>query len=51
VRVCGRWFHQDCLCQTTENKSEMFTNNVNGEAYDEHIDNYIMDHKDITRNG
>jgi hypothetical protein len=37
--------------KTTENKSDMFTKNVSGEAYDVHIDNYIMDRKDITRNG
>jgi hypothetical protein len=37
--------------KTTENKSDMFTKNVSGEAYDEHIDNYIMDCKDIARNG
>jgi hypothetical protein len=35
----------------TENKSDMFTKNVSGEAYDEHIDNYIMVRKDITRIG
>jgi hypothetical protein len=44
-------FTKIVFVKTTENKSEMFTNNVNGKAYDEHIDNYIMDHKDITRNG
>jgi hypothetical protein len=37
--------------KTTENKSDMFTKNVSGEAYDEHIDNYIMDCKDIACNG
>jgi hypothetical protein len=29
----------------------MFTKNVSGDAYDEHIDNYIIDRKDISRNG
>jgi tRNA1(Val) A37 N6-methylase TrmN6 len=37
--------------ETTENKSDMLKKNVSDEAYDEHIDNYIMDHKDITHNG
>jgi hypothetical protein len=37
--------------KTTENKSDMFTKNVSGEDYDEHIENYIMDCKDITPNG
>jgi hypothetical protein len=37
--------------KTTENKSDMFTKNVSVEAYDDHIDNFIMDHKDITSNG
>jgi hypothetical protein len=37
--------------KTTENKYGMFTKNVSGEAYDEHIDNYIVDRKDITLNG
>jgi hypothetical protein len=37
--------------KTTENKSDMFTKNVSGDAYDEHIDNYIIDRKDISRNG
>jgi hypothetical protein len=37
--------------KTTENKSDMFAKNVSGEAYDEHLDNYIMDRKDITRSG
>jgi hypothetical protein len=35
---------------TADNKSDMFTKNVSGEAYDAHIENYIMDHKDIARN-
>jgi hypothetical protein len=39
------------LSKTTENKTDTFTKNVSGEAYDEHIDNYTMDHKDITLNG
>jgi hypothetical protein len=34
-----------------DNKSDMLTNNVSGEAYDAQIDNYIMDCKDIARNG
>jgi hypothetical protein len=37
--------------KTTENKSDMFTKNVSGDAYDEHIDNYIIDRKDISCNG
>jgi uncharacterized protein YeeX (DUF496 family) len=28
--------------KTTENKSVMFTKNMNGEAYDDNIDNYIV---------
>jgi hypothetical protein len=37
--------------KTTDNKSDMFTKNASGEAYDEHIDNYIMDCNDIVCNG
>jgi hypothetical protein len=37
--------------KTSENKSDMFTKNVSGEAYDDHIDNYIMDRNNISRNG
>jgi hypothetical protein len=33
--------------KTTENKTDMFTKNMSGEAYDEHIDSYIMDRKDM----
>jgi hypothetical protein len=44
-------FVKDVFVKTTENKSDMFTKNVSGEAYDEHIDNYIIDHNYITRNG
>jgi hypothetical protein len=33
-----------------ENKSDMFTKNVSGDVYDDHIDNYIMDRNEISRN-
>jgi hypothetical protein len=36
------------LCEKTEN---MFTKNVNGEAYDDNIDNYNIDHKNISCSG
>jgi hypothetical protein len=39
------------LVKTTENKSDVFTKNVSSDAYDEHIDYYIMDCKDNTCNG
>jgi hypothetical protein len=44
-------FVKDVFAKTTENKSYMFTKNLSGEAYNEHIDNYIMDRKDIAHNG
>jgi hypothetical protein len=37
--------------KTAEKKSDMFTKNVSGETYDDHIDNYIMDSNSISRNG
>jgi hypothetical protein len=37
--------------KTANNKSDMFTKNVSGEAYDAHIDSYIMEHRDIACNG
>jgi hypothetical protein len=39
------------VVRATDNMSDMFTNNVSGEAYDANIDNYIQDHNDIARNG
>jgi hypothetical protein len=36
--------------KTTDNKSDMFTKNVSGEASDEHIDNYIMVPNNIAHN-
>jgi hypothetical protein len=36
--------------KTTESKSDVFTKNVRDEAYNSHIDNYIMDHNDIACN-
>jgi hypothetical protein len=44
-------FNRIVFFKTPENKADMFTKNMSGEAYDEHIDKYTMDHKDITRNG
>jgi hypothetical protein len=37
--------------RTTDNRSDMLTKNVSGEAYNAHIDNYIVDHNDIACNG
>jgi hypothetical protein len=36
------------LVKTQDNKADMFTKNVSGEVYDEHVESFIMDHKDIT---
>jgi hypothetical protein len=51
-----RKFVEDCFIKelfvkTAENKSDMFTKNISGEAYDDHIDSYIMDRNNISHNG
>jgi hypothetical protein len=37
--------------KTQDNKADMFTKNVSGEVYDEHVESFIMDCKDITPHG
>jgi hypothetical protein len=44
-------FIKTIFVKTAENKSDIFTKNVSGEAYDDHIDNYNMDRNNISRNG
>jgi hypothetical protein len=36
--------------KTAENQSDMFTNIVSGDVYDDHIDNYTMDHNETSHN-
>jgi hypothetical protein len=37
--------------ETQDNKADMVTKNVSGEVYDEHVESFIMDRKDITPHG
>jgi hypothetical protein len=37
--------------ETQDTKADMVTKNVSGEVYDEHVESFIMDRKDITPHG
>jgi hypothetical protein len=37
--------------KTQDNNADMFTKNVSGEVYNEHVESFIMDRKDITPHG